>query len=502
MALNTVTVTWNLTDLLQVTLPTSVKVSFQPSVPLADSTDDLTIVNYVRSVATVGGRGSLAGIVANDNVNLIPAGSSYWVTVIDSATGKTILDPFSVLINSANGATQDLADLYATRAVTPQPLAQYFQAAQVIPFTQSFPLSNNTYRDIYTFSVTGQTDDPLPPFGQVSGSQTYSHAGGAAIRGPAVWAGYNPRKLSGQGGLTAPEIAHASLGMAWFADAGDSNNNAGGHGLEFTIGAFFQPNGGGGTNSIEIVAMDDNSNTVSTSFRCGSGSYTGPDAVTVYSGFSFTDAIGNAYLSMGPKTGAGLTPGIVMSQPITVGNMTYWNATSPSAMAAQFTSVGALTFIPRSTTSTATFTLTSDTGQSTLAINGNQTGSSSTLLFNKNGSVKWNFTESGGTAFYIINNSGNGQVLFTSGTNTAGNYDNATTYLLSEVQVYGSFSVNNGGSALATSATKGFLYLPTCAGTPTGVPVTKAGSVAQVYDTTNNKLYVYNGAWKATAALT
>lgn len=51
-------------------------------------------------------------------------------------------------------------------------------------------------------------------------------------------------------------------------------------------------------------------------------------------------------------------------------------------------------------------------------------------------------------------------------------------------------------AALATSATDGFVYLPTCAGTPSGVPTTQAGMVAAIYDTTNNKLYVYNAAWK------
>jgi hypothetical protein len=59
------------------------------------------------------------------------------------------------------------------------------------------------------------------------------------------------------------------------------------------------------------------------------------------------------------------------------------------------------------------------------------------------------------------------------------------------------------GSALATSATEGYVCIPTCAGAPTGVPTgAGAGNLPLIYDTTNNKLYAYNGAWKATAALT
>lgn len=54
-------------------------------------------------------------------------------------------------------------------------------------------------------------------------------------------------------------------------------------------------------------------------------------------------------------------------------------------------------------------------------------------------------------------------------------------------------------SALNTTATDGFLYIPTCAGTPTGVPTAKTGTVPLVYDTTNNLLYVRNGGtWKKT----
>lgn len=55
---------------------------------------------------------------------------------------------------------------------------------------------------------------------------------------------------------------------------------------------------------------------------------------------------------------------------------------------------------------------------------------------------------------------------------------------------------------LATTATTGFMYMPTCAGTPTGTPVAQTGTVPWVYDTTNHKICVYEGGtWKKTVAL-
>lgn len=49
---------------------------------------------------------------------------------------------------------------------------------------------------------------------------------------------------------------------------------------------------------------------------------------------------------------------------------------------------------------------------------------------------------------------------------------------------------------LVTASTVGFIFTPNCAGTPTGVPVIGTGLGAMVYDSTNNRLFVYNGAWK------
>jgi hypothetical protein len=65
------------------------------------------------------------------------------------------------------------------------------------------------------------------------------------------------------------------------------------------------------------------------------------------------------------------------------------------------------------------------------------------------------------------------------------------------VSITAAGSVVTGNGALATTATDGFLYVPTCAGTPTGTPTTITGMAPIVVNTTNNKLYFYSGgAWR------
>src|ERR1017187_2136935 len=53
-----------------------------------------------------------------------------------------------------------------------------------------------------------------------------------------------------------------------------------------------------------------------------------------------------------------------------------------------------------------------------------------------------------------------------------------------------------GSGALATNATDGFLYVPTCAGTPTGTPTAYTGRIPLVFDSTNKYLYFYLSGWK------
>jgi hypothetical protein len=73
---------------------------------------------------------------------------------------------------------------------------------------------------------------------------------------------------------------------------------------------------------------------------------------------------------------------------------------------------------------------------------------------------------------------------------------NGSTWL-SELFVDNAGNVCAGGGNIGTTATDRFLYVPTCAGTPTGVPTAKSGYAPIVVNTTNNKLYFYSGgAWR------
>jgi hypothetical protein len=79
----------------------------------------------------------------------------------------------------------------------------------------------------------------------------------------------------------------------------------------------------------------------------------------------------------------------------------------------------------------------------------------------------------------------------------------AVTYMgagsVNGISCYTTGSVVVGNYApIATNATAGFLYIPTCAGVPTGTPTAFTGAAPLVIDSTNNKMYFYSGgAWIA-----
>ncbi len=84
-------------------------------------------------------------------------------------------------------------------------------------------------------------------------------------------------------------------------------------------------------------------------------------------------------------------------------------------------------------------------------------------------------------------------------TGTVNEYTNLTLQPITGNVVIGS------GSSLATTATNGFLCIPTCSGPPTVGPSTNPsnpaipiGTVPLIYDTLNNRLYIRTpaGSWR------
>jgi hypothetical protein len=63
--------------------------------------------------------------------------------------------------------------------------------------------------------------------------------------------------------------------------------------------------------------------------------------------------------------------------------------------------------------------------------------------------------------------------------------------------INGDAQVGNGLSG--TTDNDGFVYIPSCAGPPTGTPTVRSGFIAFAYDTTNNRIYAYNGSWRMVA---
>lgn len=96
-------------------------------------------------------------------------------------------------------------------------------------------------------------------------------------------------------------------------------------------------------------------------------------------------------------------------------------------------------------------------------------------------------TQTGGLVYQV--NSLTDSHKFYTGTSAS------TSDLLLEIS--GKKSLIIGDGAVATNAIDGFLYISSCAGTPTGTPSAFSGRTPMVYDSTNDQLYLYDGSWKS-----
>lgn len=98
---------------------------------------------------------------------------------------------------------------------------------------------------------------------------------------------------------------------------------------------------------------------------------------------------------------------------------------------------------------------------------------------------------SGANNLASITSGSGGALIFGTGSQTA------PTVPTERMRIDASGNVRVGTAALATTAIDGFLYIPTCPGTPTGTPTAITGLAPIVINSTNNKLYFYSGGvWR------
>jgi hypothetical protein len=106
-----------------------------------------------------------------------------------------------------------------------------------------------------------------------------------------------------------------------------------------------------------------------------------------------------------------------------------------------------------------------------------------------------NFASSNGSGFAYFTMTAGNTFSCTVGASGARWMNNAFTSQLLTLTNNGSLIM---GPTIALTATDGFPYMPSGSGPPTGTPTTHAGHVPFFYDTTNHKLWVYDGGWKGT----
>lgn len=101
----------------------------------------------------------------------------------------------------------------------------------------------------------------------------------------------------------------------------------------------------------------------------------------------------------------------------------------------------------------------------------------------------------------VLDGASNGQIRRSGGGLTFGTLDsNIITFMTistgrGNITTGGDWNIGN-TNVYATTATAGFLNVPSCAGTPTGVPTPDSGKVPLVVDVTGNKLWgFYGAAW-------
>lgn len=214
MSLNTVTLTWDLTDFLQAGVHATLALT--PNAVLTDGTNHLVIPEVQHSVQFINGTGSLAGIIACDNSTILPSGWAYNLTVGVLGQGQILNE--TVQINFASGATQDLSDLIP---LSPAPsLLAYLPLPSGTPTPGYVPVATGTAEgSVWGPNGTGGSGYPALPVvsGTPSAGQVLTATSGTA----ADWqtpsgggGGINPPAGDIGGTAGAPTVVSTHLSAA------------------------------------------------------------------------------------------------------------------------------------------------------------------------------------------------------------------------------------------------------------------------------------------------
>ena len=327
-----------------------------------------------------------------------------------------------------------------------------------VPQTQMQPTSGGIASSFTSFAVqpTGTTDT-LGPFSDIFSVQVYGTA--PAVRETVGMSGYN---IPPEYGGANHNSAQGSVYTAIHPDAGDTNIS-GAHGMEWLIG-MAGPGRAWSINPILVLAVNDSSESVNITFTCGTGRDSGR-----IGGFNFNDSAGNLWFTLGPKASLpnAAGPGVISRYPFAV-----FPASGTGAAATMYLA---------SPDQGVNFTLNAFAGKN------------AQILYQLSSSTKW-INQCTSKGFYTLEDV------------SSSSYPMYLQQVASDVPLFrtqSTFRVETGSlivgsAAIATTAKRGFFYAPSCAGPPTGTPVTQTGTVPMVVDSTDSKVYFYvSGGWKS-----